>query len=108
MTGLAADRRYLVTGANSGYSAVNLAIHLNNGAPVVLLGYDMTGSHWFGQHPAPLRNPEELHFRQWREHFATLAEAARRRDKTIEIINATRETALICFPRMSLEDALVL
>ncbi|HVJ44725.1 MAG TPA: hypothetical protein VM639_24725 [Dongiaceae bacterium] len=109
MTGLAADRRYLCTGANSGYSAVNLAVHLNNGtAPIVLLGYDMTGEHFFGRHPEPLRNPEESHFRQWRENFATLAEAAAKRDRPIEIINASRETALTCFPCMPLEEALQL
>lgn len=109
MTGLAADRRYLATGANSGYSAVNLAVHLNNAAaPIVLLGYDMAGEHWFGRHPKPLRNPEEPHFRQWRENFATLARAAAERDRPIKIINASRETALSCFPRMSLEQALAI
>jgi hypothetical protein len=37
-------------------------------------------------------------------HFATLVEPLKRMN--IAIVNATRETALTCFPQMSLAEAL--
>jgi hypothetical protein len=104
--GLSEDRACLVTGANSGYAAVSLAVHLNNGAPIILLGYDMCGEHWFGRHEEPLRNPRDESFLDWRGMFFGLSLAAKERN--ITIINASRKTALTCFPQMSLEEALEL
>ncbi|WP_375591594.1 hypothetical protein [Chitiniphilus eburneus] len=89
--------------ANSGGGAVSLAI--SRGATrIVLLGYDMqhTGgaTHWHGDHPGTLGNAGKV--ATWPAQFERL----RRRHPDIEIINASRETALTCFPRQPLASAL--
>lgn len=94
-------------GANSGFQALNLAVHLG-ARRIVLLGYDMqrTGglSHWHGDHGRGLNNPSEHNFARWRRQFEeaapTLAAAG------IEVVNCSRATALTCFPRMDLHAAL--
>lgn len=89
--------------ANSGAAAVSLALAFG-AARVVLLGYDLqrTGGkvHSHGDHPRGLGNAGSMP--KWPGLFDQLARHARGRD----VINATRETALRCFPRMTLEDAL--
>lgn len=90
---------------NSGEGAIMLAIA---GAPrrIVLLGYDCqkTGGkmHWHGDHPKPLGNGKSLN--RWPKHFANVAREAARSGIVIE--NASRATALTCFPRVELEAAL--
>jgi hypothetical protein len=88
------------TGGNSGYQALRLAIDHFGAGSVILLGYDMQGSHWHGEHKG-FPNPTADNFRQWvgwLRHYAAETDA--------EIINASRETAVDCFPQMPLEDAL--
>ncbi len=94
-------------GGNSGYQAVNLAVHLG-AARIILLGYDMqrTGklAHFFGSHPASLGDPPAYRWLPWRAAFATLVKPLA--TQGIPIVNCTRETALTCFPRMTLSQAL--
>jgi hypothetical protein len=101
--GLAKASNSIKLGGNSGYQAVGLALHFG-AARVVLLGFDMqrTGgkSHWHGDH-ARLGNPLDDKMRDWRRRFAALA-----RETRVPIVNATRETALDCFPRVELHEAL--
>lgn len=92
-------------GANSGYQAINLA-YLFGAVRIVLLGFDMqrTGgkTHWHGDHPGPLNR--DCPVRSFAKNFPALA-----RDlagEGVEVVNATRETALECFPKIRLEDAL--
>jgi hypothetical protein len=95
------------TGRNSGYQALHLAAHFG-ARRIILLGYDMqaTGgeTHFHGYHARPMNNPGPGNFARWREHFAELAPELEKRG--MEVINCTRETALTCFRRMSLEDVL--
>ena len=90
---------------NSGAAAVSLAAFCGARA-VVMLGFDCqhTGgqTHWHGSHPAPLGDAKSVD--RWPLKFAQLADYARRRG--CRVINATRETALTCFERMGLDDAL--
>ena len=92
------------TGGNSGYQALRLMITKFNATRIILLGYDMklTGgmSHWHGDHPKGW--PQLGNTKDWRMHLSALADEF----PNIEIINCSRETALECFPRMDLEDAL--
>lgn len=71
---------------------------------VVLLGYDCghTGGrkHWHPDHPGKLGNADSVG--EWPAHFAAILPRLR----GIEVINASRETALRLFPRASLEEAL--
>lgn len=94
----------LRTGRNSGYQAINLAVHLG-ARRIVLLGYDMQRAsngedHWFGAHPWRLRVPWE----EFRPFFPRVI--APLQALGITVVNATRRTALDCFPQMPIEQAL--
>lgn len=85
------------TGGNSGYQAVHVAIH-TGAARILLFGFDMHGTHFFGRHPAPLRNPDADSLARWVERFAAL------NGRGAEIINCTPGSALDAFP---IEDPFV-
>lgn len=103
--GLETDPTGLRTGRNSGYQAINVAVHLG-ALRIVLLGYDMQAtegkSHWFGDHPKPLRHGHT--YGVWLTFFRSLVQPLA--DLGVTVINATRTTALETFPRMSLAEAL--
>lgn len=91
-------------GKNSGYGALVLAI--KRGAKrVILLGYDAQKTdgktHWHGDHPKGLGNAGSIH--RWVTDFER---ASRNYACRARILNASRQTALKCFERVSLEDAL--
>lgn len=89
---------------NSGAQAIVWAAH-EGAARIVLLGYDCqhTGGrrHWHGDHPANCAGNAGS-VEKWPDSFAEIA----RKLPEVEIINCSRETALMCFPRMDLEAAL--
>jgi hypothetical protein len=95
--------RAMPTFGNSGAGAVALAAY-QGASRVVLLGYDLqqTGGkvHWHGNHPAGLGNAGSLH--KWPAQFQKLAHSV----SGIKVVNATRQTALEVFPKMTLEEAL--
>lgn len=110
MHGLDHNPTGLRSGRNSGYQAINLAVHLG-ASRIVLLGYDcqrtLNQAHFFGEHPKALRRTTDERFRQWREElFPTLVPALAACG--VEIINASRRTGLDCFPRRRLEDVLTI
>jgi hypothetical protein len=86
-------------GANSGYQAINLAVHLG-AKRIILLGYDMHGTHFFGKHPDGTNPNFSLCLSLFPGLVKPLAEAG------VEVINCTRKTAITCFPRESLESVL--
>jgi hypothetical protein len=88
---------------NSGFAGVNLALHFG-AKRIVLVGFDMHGSHFFGEHPPMPRRTQKKHgFPRWITHFEKAAELL---PPEIIIINATEGSALKCFPMMSLSEAL--
>jgi len=93
---------FKVTGGNGGYQALRLAVAHFKASRVVLLGFDMQGGHWHGQHPAGFPNPTGHNFKIWIGWLQRLAVEF----SGVEIINASRETALDCFPRLDLKSAL--
>lgn len=104
--GIDPDPTKLRSGCNSGYQAINLAVHLG-AMRVLLLGYDMHAtsiarSHWFGAHPRELQclSPYET----FRLRFETALEPLKQLGVTV--INCSRETALEWFPRQPLREAL--
>lgn len=103
--GLSQSPRRIFTGGSSGYQAIGLA-YLLGAARIILLGYDMQRSgrraHWHPDHPVSLGNPGP--FDQWVARFRPLANDLRRLG--VQVVNASRATALDAFPRMSLEEAL--
>jgi len=106
--GLERDPTGLRTGKNSGYQAINLAVHLG-AKRILLLGYDCQRTHgqdhFFGPHPKPLHVNSPSRFLEFRGLFASLVQPLAALQ--IEILNLTRETALTCFPRQTLESLLV-
>lgn len=94
----------LKTGRNSGFQAMNLAVHLG-AARILLLGYDMqTGgprrSHWFGDHPDRVVSPYSTFIDRFRTIVSPLQQLG------VEVINCSRQTALHVFPCRPLEDVL--
>lgn len=96
--GFSHDRRILSLGRNSGFQAVNLAMHLG-AKRIVLVGFNMSGPHYFGPHPLPLRN-------SLAESFISNFEAAVGSHPGIEILNATPGSKLKCYPTVELEDVI--
>jgi hypothetical protein len=103
--GLELDPTGLRTGKNSGYQAINLAVHLG-AARILLLGYDMscdgTRSHWFGEHPDRQPSP----YPQMREAFDSLVEPLAAIGVTV--VNCSRRTELTAFPCARLDYELAL
>lgn len=103
--GFCLDRDAICGGGNSGYQAVHLAATFG-ASKIVLLGFDMqrTGgrSHSHGDHVKPLGNGSN--FSLWIERFGPLARDLKARG--VDVVNASRTTALRCFRQASLEEAL--
>lgn len=93
-------------GGNSGFQAIRLAIDFGCD-PIVLLGYDMQFQrgrrHWHEDHDEKkgVGNPLESSLKKWRMRLELLGQRS-----GATIVNATRSTALKCFKRMSLAEAL--
>ena len=103
--GLELDPSGLRTGFNSGYQAVNLAVHLAGATRVVLLGFDMWRGpdgeqNWFGSHPLHTPSPYPIFLQAFRSLEQPLKDAG------VEVLNASRFTVLSSFPRVPLEEAL--
>lgn len=103
--GLSTDPSSLCNGQNSGYAAVNLAIHLG-ARRVVLLGYDMKRqrkrSHFFGEHPTKLQCGTPYH--RFAQRFDAMVEPLKKLG--VEVVNCTRDSALSQFRRVDLREAL--
>jgi len=101
--GISLDPSLIHFGKNSGFQALNLAVLLG-ATRVLLLGFDMGGTHFFGAHPPGLRNTPPEHFAIFIRAFAEAAEALRRAG--VDVINCTPGSALDCFERQTLNQAL--
>lgn len=87
------------TGGNGGYQALHVAIQAG-ARRVLLLGYDMGGTHFFGKHTNGLRNTPDSTFAKWIPRFAVFAGLG------VEVINCALDSALPWFPKMPLAEAL--
>lgn len=103
--GFSSDPDTINGGGNSGFQAIHLAATFG-ARRIVLIGYDMQRTegklHWHGKHWGRLPNGNG--FPSWIKQMTPLAKDLRRMG--VEVINATKNTALRCFPRLDLEDAL--
>lgn len=97
-------------GGNSGHQAVGLAVSVLGARRVILLGFDFKKSptgkrHHHPDHPGKLNKKLAEHTMiTWRDAMAVLAKDAASRG--VEILNATTDTALACFPKIDLTEAL--
>lgn len=95
------------SGGNSGFQALNLAVQWG-ARRILLIGFDMTdasGVHWYGRnswHQA--NNPNESNFKRWIAAFGAAAPVLAKMG--VEVINCSVHSAMKCFPRRSIEDAL--
>lgn len=101
--GLSTDAGAICTGSNSGYQAINIAV-LAGAKRVVLIGYDgrATGGrqHFFGDHPDRSHAPYEV----TRARFGELVAPAKKAG--VEILQATPNSWVECFPMVSLAESL--
>lgn len=105
-SGLETDPSGVRTLKNSGGQAINVAAHLIGSGRIVLLGFDMQphGSrhHWFGWHSYGVgRIPPYALFLPLMETLVKPLAA-----RGIAVVNASRVSALTCFPKVTLEEAL--
>lgn len=117
-SGLDLEPGCLRHGKNSGYAAINLAVHLH-AARIVLLGFDMHSdtvavtrirdrvvrrlpgkTHW---HSGYNRNVTPKTYAAMLVHFPSLAEPLKKLG--IEIFNANPDSKIEAFPKISLESA---
>lgn len=87
------------SGTNSGLLGIAAAVRMKPDL-VVLLGFDMKGSHYFGRHKPPLKNTDDNGFDVFRRQFARFD------TQGVKVINATPGSALKCFPQDTLENIL--
>lgn len=92
----------VVTSAtNSGVLALEVA-RQRGASRIVLLGFDMHGTHYFGPYTNGLVNTPDarraVHVKQY--------ELWRRTFPAVDVVNATPGSALAVFPRVPLDDAL--
>lgn len=92
---------------NHGYSSGLAAIHLAmwfGAARILLLGYDCKPRgeelHWHGAHQG-CNNPNQMSFKIWQKQYRQTPWPVRQR-----VINCSRDTAIACFPRMTLDHVL--
>lgn len=103
--GLSADQGSLVTGRNSGFQALQLAI-LAGAKKIILLGFDgrptNTGqTHWSGGHPSPTPDDAYMHYRK---SFTEAAEAIKKAG--VRVINASPDSAIDSFEKADIADCL--
>jgi hypothetical protein len=103
--GIETDPSGLRTGRNSGYQALNLAIHFG-AVRILLLAYDLKQiagkTHFFGDYPKLSNNPALYpiligHFEDAAPEIAALG---------VEVINCTEGSALKAFPVKQLRDVI--
>lgn len=97
---------YIGWGGNSGFQAINLALHWQPSA-VILVGFDMNldrGAHWHGQHVNGLHNPRPGHVGRWARCVDRAYGVLRRQG--IKGYNTCPTSSLEAWPKMTFEEAL--
>lgn len=95
---------WMWTNTNSGLCGLHYAATLRHARRVLLLGIDMVGSHYYGDHPRGLENTEPKRFAKFIQQFEDYAANMIR--PGVQVINCSAISALTCFPKMALDDAL--
>lgn len=89
------------TGGNSGYQAINWAF-LQGATKIVLLGLDMHGTHWHGDHVRGLPNAHP--FAKWIKAFDRLAIDLEKQG--VEVVNCSLGSKLDCFKKQTLKETI--
>lgn len=94
------------SGGNGGFQAINLAAQFGT-KRIALVGFDMRiagSSHWHGNHPSPLRNPDDGRCEAWRRVLDEKAPKLLARG--IDVVNCSSLSALTTFPKMTIDQML--
>jgi hypothetical protein len=97
--GLCTEPGLIYQGENSGYQAIGLC-HQARAKLVYLLGYDMKGGHWHGDHPPGLDKVNR--FERWANFFVPL-----QKDCNVAgmyVTNCTPGSALKAFPMLDWKE----
>lgn len=104
------ERVAIDRGSNSGLLALQVAVRVFHAKKVILLGFDMKGSHFFGAHDETkfkfgaqimnLKNTTADRFEVFKRQLGAF------QPRGVQIINATPGSALKAYPLMPLEEAL--
>lgn len=86
------------TNHNSGLLGIRAAIHLG-ARSIILLGFDMHGTHYFGSHPKPLKNPNKMRFEVFKRDISHFKLGG------VKVFNATKGSGLTCYPMVDVELA---
>lgn len=100
------DKYAVGWGGNSGFHSINMAAHFNP-KTIILVGFDMQltgGIHWHGRHPFHMNNPTAKNVDRWRRVVDAAAPVLKARG--IHAVNLSHESALVNYPKMSLNEAL--
>lgn len=87
----------IIAGCNSGLMAMEVAYKIYNADMIILLGFDMHGTHYFGRHPEGLKNTTEKRFEEHIAQFDTWVYPCK-------VINCTPNSALKKFECKSLKE----
>lgn len=103
--GLSMDFRKLVTGRNSGFQALNLAV-LAGAQRILLLGFDGQPAsdgkgHWFGEHPMPTPPAAYQQYRQAMSAAENLLI-----EVGVDVFNCSPGSAIDSFPKLTLSEVL--
>ena len=104
--GLSLDPKQIVTGRNSGYQALNIAI-LAGVKTILMLGFDAreptadSKSHWFGDHP---RVEPVAVYAEYRKAFSVCESAISAAG--VRVLNCSPGSAINSFLKMDLTEAL--
>ena len=108
--GISRRRTAVAWNGNSGAAAINLAVHFGV-KRIILLGFDMKASggntHWHGSHHVGERDARKIKSPPFKRHlkgFPAIAQHAR--EMGVEIINASPDSEIKEFPRMSVKEIL--
>lgn len=105
MNGLDLNEGCIKSGNNSGYAAINLAIH-KGAKTIVLLGFDMKfapegDTHWHNGYVVANR---ERQFTKMLPCFDTISEPLR--NAGVSVYNACPDSAIKVFPKITLDEAI--
>lgn len=101
---LCMERGVIGGGGNSGFQALNLALQFG-ARRVVLVGVDLVGTHWYGRNNWHMAgNPDDGAFGRWAAAFEGAVPMLKAMGA--EVLNASPRSALKCFPKVDLMDAL--
>jgi hypothetical protein len=86
------------SGVNSGLQGMRVARDVFRASRILLLGFDMHGTHYFGAHPEPLKNTTPARFAAFLKQFDGWRQG--------EVINCTPGSALKRFPMGELREVI--